>query len=188
MAAGVADEINNPSGESSFMATWCWRISGKRYHPENMKKIIDETNRCKNIVQGLLDFARTPTVVMLHLQINELVTAALNLVKDQSIFDGIEVETHFAENLPEVNGDLSRLEEVFLDLFINAADAMREKGGRLRITTSSYVDRVKVLITETGKGSTRRTFPISLSPSLRRKAGPGHRSGALHRVRGDQEA
>ena len=177
MAAGVAHEINNPLGGILLYGNLVLEdIPENGTTRENMKKIIHQTNRCKNIVQGLLDFARTPTGDMLHLQINELLTAALNLVKDQAIFHGIEVETCFAENLSEVNGDPSRLEEVFLNLFINAADAMKEKGGRLRITTLSYVDRVKVLITDTGKGIDQTHLPHIFEPFFTTK-GPGQGTG-----------
>ena len=177
MAAGVAHEINNPLGGILLYGNLVLEdIPENGATRENMKKIIHQTNRCKNIVQGLLDFARTPTGDMLHLQINEIVTAALNLVKDQAIFHGIEVETRFAENLPEVNGDPSRLEEVFLNLFINAADAMKEKGGRLRITTSSIVDRVKVIITDTGKGIDQAHLPHIFEPFFTTKD-PGQGTG-----------
>lgn len=177
MAAGVAHEINNPLGGILLYGNLVLEdIPENGATRENMKKIIHQTNRCKNIVQGLLDFARTPTGDMLHLQINDVVRAALNLVKDQAIFHGIEVETRFAENLPEVNGDPSRLEEVFLNLFINAADAMKEKGGRLRITTSSTVDRVKVIITDTGKGIDQAYLPHIFEPFFTTKD-PGQGTG-----------
>jgi two-component system NtrC family sensor kinase len=177
MAAGVAHEINNPLGGILLYGNLVLEdLPENGTARENMKKIIHQTNRCKNIVQGLLDFARTPTGDMLHLQINDLVTASLNLVKDQAIFHGIEVETRFAENLPEVNGDPSRLEEVFLNLFINAADAMREKGGRLRITTSSTANRVKVIITDTGKGIDQAHLPHIFEPFFTTKD-PGQGTG-----------
>jgi two-component system, NtrC family, sensor kinase len=177
MAAGVAHEINNPLGGILLYGNLVLEdLPENGTARENMKKIIHQTNRCKNIVQGLLDFARTPTGDMHRLQINDLVTASLNLVKDQAIFHGIEVETRFAENLPEVNGDPSRLEEVFLNLFINAADAMREKGGRLRITTSSTANRVKVIITDTGKGIDQAHLPHIFEPFFTTKD-PGQGTG-----------
>jgi two-component system NtrC family sensor kinase len=177
MAAGVAHEINNPLGGILLYGNLVLEdIPENGATRENMKKIIHQTNRCKNIVQGLLDFARTPTGDMLHLQINDVVRTALNLVKDQALFHGIEVETRFAENLPEVNGDPSRLEQVFLNLFINAADAMKEKGGRLRITTSSTVDRVKVIITDTGKGIDQAHLPHIFEPFFTTKD-PGQGTG-----------
>jgi two-component system NtrC family sensor kinase len=177
MAAGVAHEINNPLGGILLYGNLMLEdIPENGTTRENMKKIIHQTNRCKNIVQGLLDFARTPTGDMLPLQINDVVRTALNLVKDQALFHDIEVETRFAENLPEVNGDPSRLEQVFLNLFINAADAMKEKGGRLRITTSSTVDRVRVIITDTGKGIDQAYLPHIFEPFFTTKD-PGQGTG-----------
>jgi two-component system, NtrC family, sensor kinase len=177
MAAGVAHEINNPLGGILLYGNLVLEdLPEEGTARENMKKIIHQTNRCKNIVQGLLDFARTPTGDMLHLQVNELVTASLNLVRDQAIFNGIEVETRFAENLPEVKGDLSRLEQVFLNLFINAADAMKEKRGRLRITTSYAAGRVKVIIADTGKGIDPAHLPHIFEPFFTTKD-PGQGTG-----------
>jgi two-component system NtrC family sensor kinase len=177
MAAGVAHEINNPLGGILLYGNLVLEdLPENGVARENMKKIIHQTNRCKSIVQGLLDFARTPTGDMRHLQINELVKASLDLVKDQAIFHGIEVETRFAENLSEVNGDPSRLEEVFLNLFINAADAMKEKGGRLRITTSSTANRVKVIIADTGKGIDQAHLPHIFEPFFTTKD-PGQGTG-----------
>ena len=60
---------------------------------ENIQKIIYQTNRCKEIVQGLLDFARTPTGEMFPLQINEVIMTSLKLIKDQAMFHGIKIET-----------------------------------------------------------------------------------------------
>jgi two-component system, NtrC family, sensor kinase len=177
MAAGVAHEINNPLGGILLYGNLVLEdLPPEGTARENMKKIIHQTNRCKNIVQGLLDFARTPTGDMLHLQVNELVTVSLNLVRDQAIFHGIEIETRFAESLPDVKGDLSRLEQVFLNLFINAADAMKEKGGRLRITTSYSAGRVKVMIADTGKGIDPAHLPHIFEPFFTTKD-PGQGTG-----------
>jgi signal transduction histidine kinase len=89
---------------------------------------------------------------MLPLQLNNVIKTALKLVKDQAMFHGIEIETALADNLPEVIGDRSRLEEVFLNLFINAADAMKGRG-LLSITTVTGANHsIRILISDTGKG------------------------------------
>ena len=177
MAAGVAHEINNPLGGILLYSNLVLEeIPENGTTRENMRKIIHQTNRCKNIVQGLLDFARAPTGEMLPLQINDVVSVALNLVKDQSMFLGIEVETRFAEDLGEVIGDPSRLEEVFLNLFINAADAMKEKGGKLSITTSAVISGVKVVIMDTGKGIDEAHLPHIFEPFFTTKD-PGQGTG-----------
>jgi signal transduction histidine kinase len=117
-----------------------------------MQKIVYQTNRCKGIVQNLLEFARTPTGDMNPLMINNIINTSLNLVKGQSMFHGIEIETRLAEDLPEVVGDKSRLEDVFVNLFINSADAMAGKG-KLTITTMlGSNNSVKISVSDTGKG------------------------------------
>jgi two-component system NtrC family sensor kinase len=139
---------------------------------ENMNKIIYQTNRCKEIVQKLLDFARTPSGEMVPLNINDVLLMSLSLVRDQSMFHGIEVKTSLAEGLPEVNGDRSRLEQIFLNLFINASDSMG-KGGKLTVATKlisrfpsdaaegvemekicllTDSNTIKITISDTGKG------------------------------------
>lgn len=177
MAAGVAHEINNPLGGILLYSNLVLEeIPENGTARENMQKIIHQTNRCKNIVQDLLDFARAPTGEMLPLQINDIVQVALNLVKDQSMFHGIEVETRFAENLGKVIGDPSRLEEVFLNLFINAADAMKEKGGKLKITTTAANNGVRVIIKDTGKGIDEAHLPHIFEPFFTTKD-PGQGTG-----------
>jgi two-component system NtrC family sensor kinase len=177
MAAGVAHEINNPLGGILLYSNLVLEdIPESGTARENMQKIIHQTNRCKNIVQGLLDFARAPTGEMLPLQINDIVRVSLNLVKDQSMFQGIEVETRFAENLGAVIGDPSRLEQVFLNLFINAADAMKEKGGNLKITTTAANNGVRVVIKDTGKGIDEAHLPHIFEPFFTTKE-PGQGTG-----------
>jgi two-component system, NtrC family, sensor kinase len=177
MAAGVAHEINNPLGGILLYGNLVLEdLPEGGSARENMQKIIQQTIRCKNIVQGLLDFARTPTGDMVPLQLNDIVRTALDLVKEQSLFHGIEIETRLAPDLPEVIGDPSRLEEVFLNLFINAADAMKEKGGKLMITTAAGSNRVRVVITDTGKGIDREHLPHIFEPFFTTKA-PGLGTG-----------
>jgi len=177
MAAGVAHEINNPLGGILLYGNLVLEdLPDNGRARENMQKIIQQTIRCKNIVQGLLDFARTPTGDMVPLKINDVVGSALDLVREQSLLHGIEIETCLAPDLPEVIGDPSRLEEVFLNLFINAADAMKEKGGKLRITTAARNNRVRVVITDTGRGIDREHLPHIFEPFFTTKA-PGLGTG-----------
>lgn len=177
MAAGVAHEINNPLGGillySNLLLEDLPEDSPLR---ANVQKIIDQTNRCKKIVNNLLDFARTPTGELQPLQLNSVLTTSLNLVKDQSMFHGIEIETNFEKNLPEVMGDRSRLEEVFLNLYINAADAMEGKGKLIVKTTRDSDHSIKVTISDTGKGIHKEHLPHIFEPFFTTKA-PGQGTG-----------
>ena len=177
MAASVAHEINNPLGGillfSNIVLEDLPEDSPMR---ENLQKIIYQTNRCKEIVQGLLDFARTPTGEMIPLQINEVIRTSLKLIKDQAMFHGITIETRLSENLPEAMGDRSRLEEVFLNLFINAADAMKGRG-KLTISTKRRSDHaIRISITDTGEGIDKELLSHIFEPFFTTKA-PGQGTG-----------
>lgn len=177
MAAGVAHEINNPLGGILLYSNLVLEdIPDDSPARENMQKIIYQTNRCKGIVQNLLDFARTPTGDMLPLKINNVITTSLNLVKDQAMFHGIEIKTDLAENLPEMIGDRARLEDAFLNLFINAADAMKGKGKLTITTVLSSNNSVKILVSDTGKGIDKEHLPHIFEPFFTTKE-PGKGTG-----------
>ncbi|MBN2397965.1 MAG: cache domain-containing protein [Deltaproteobacteria bacterium] len=197
IAAGVAHEMNNPLGGILLYSNLILEeLPADSPARENMTKIIYQTNRCKEIVQSLLDFARTPSGEMVPLDINEVLLASLGLVKDQSMFHGIEIETAFTEGLPQVKGDRSRLEQVFLNLLINASDSMPE-GGKLTVATKlisrfpsgrqeeTEMERicllasphtVKITISDTGKGIDRAYLSHIFEPFFTTKD-PGKGTG-----------
>jgi len=177
MAAGVAHEINNPLGGILLYSNIVLEdIPEDSPARENMQKIIYQTNRCKEIVQSLLDFAKTPTSAMLPLQINQIIFTSLKLVRGQSMFHGIEIEARLAENLPETIGDRSRLEEVFLNLFINAADAMKGSGKLTIITGLSTNKSIRISISDTGKGIDKEHLSHIFEPFFTTKE-PGEGTG-----------
>jgi len=177
MAAGVAHEINNPLGGILLYSNLILEdLPGDDPSRENLEKIADQTDRCKKIVQNLLDFARAPSGEMALLNINDLIIATLNLVKDQSMFHGIVIETMLGEGLPEVKGDKVRLEQAFLNLIINAADAMDGKG-RLSIKAIlSGTGHVKIFISDTGEGIDKGYIPHIFEPFFTTKD-PGRGTG-----------
>jgi len=177
MASGVAHEVNNPLGGILLYANLVLEdIPEDSPARENMQKIIYQTNRCKEIVQSLLDFARTPTGDMVPLKINNVVNTSLNLIKQQAMFHDIEIKISLAENLPEIIGDRARLEEVFLNLFINAADAMNGKG-LLTITTKlTSNNSIKVLVSDTGEGIDQEHLQHIFEPFFTTKE-PGKGTG-----------
>ena len=177
MAAGVAHEINNPLGGILLYSNLVLEdIPADSPARENMQKIIYQTNRCKGIVQNLLDFARAPTGDMLPLRIDNVINTSLNLVKDQAMFHGIEVKTDLAEDLPEVVGDKGRLEDAFLNLFINAAHAMNGKGALTIKTGLSGDNSVKITVSDTGKGIDKEHLPHIFEPFFTTKE-PGQGTG-----------
>lgn len=202
MAAGVAHEINNPLGGILLYSNLVLEdIPSDSPARENMGKIIYQTNRCKEIVQKLLDFSRAPTGEMVPTQINDVIEASIEFVKDQAMFNGIEIDARLADDLPDVMGDRSLLEQVFLNLFINAADAMKEHKGKLTIVTQHEKPRtdlrcmedkegrrftlatfaeeepmVQVTISDTGKGIDKEYLPHIFEPFFTTKE-PGQGTG-----------
>ncbi len=198
ISAGVAHEINNPLGGILLYSNLVFEeLAEDNPARANMEKIIYQTNRCKQIVQNLLDFARTPAGDMLPFNINDVIHTSLKLVQDQSMFLGIEVKAELADDLPDVQGDRSRLEQVFLNLFLNAADAMEGKGV-LTITSAllrRHIDNteevffhdekiclltsdktVKVTIADTGKGIDKAYLSHIFEPFFTTKD-PGQGTG-----------
>ncbi|HVN95876.1 MAG TPA: [Fe-Fe] hydrogenase large subunit C-terminal domain-containing protein [Syntrophorhabdaceae bacterium] len=152
LAAGVAHEINNPLGTITIYA----HILLKTMETEDPRRddialIINEANRTKGIVQGLLSFARETKLKPGDTDINELLEDALGLLVNQSLFQNIKIKKNFAKDLPAIFADGTQLKQVFLNIVLNAAQAMEGKGN-LAITTWLQKDHIKIRIRDTGPG------------------------------------
>jgi two-component system NtrC family sensor kinase len=177
MAAGVAHEINNPLGGILLFSSLILEdLSQTDPNRSNIEKIIYQTNRCKGIVQELLNFSRAPQTEMVPLDINRIIMTTLDLVKVQPVFHEIEIINDFGTNLPEIYGDRLRLEEVFINIFANAADAMRGTG-RLTIRTK-YTDNafIRIWIADTGYGIDKSHLSHIFEPFFTTKD-PGQGTG-----------
>ena len=154
LAAGVAHEINNPLGTITIFAHLLLKnMAEDDPGREDLKMIIEEANRTKDIVQGLLSFARETKLRPGLTNINDLFEDILSLVINQSLFHNIKIEKQLAENIPSTFADSMQLKQVFLNIILNAAQAM-DGNGVLYITTKhDSINRViSVRIRDTGAG------------------------------------
>ncbi|MCL4193823.1 MAG: cache domain-containing protein [Thermoguttaceae bacterium] len=152
LAAGVAHEINNPlTGVLTFAHLLREKSNLDDQDRQDLDLIIHETTRAADIVKGLLDFARERPARKEPLAINEVVARTVRLIRNQKAFDRIRIIDQLVEDLPEVNGDMNQLQQVLLNLSLNACEAMPD-GGVLTIATSSRDDKVFVRLTDTGCG------------------------------------
>jgi two-component system, NtrC family, sensor kinase len=152
LAAGVAHEINNPlTGVLTFSHLMREKPNMDDQDREDLDLIIRETTRAADIVRGLLDFARERPVLMERLDLNEVVRRTVRLIANQKKFEKIDIEELLLEDLPEVHGDMNQLQQVLLNLALNACSAM-PSGGRLTIRTMVADDRVLLKISDTGCG------------------------------------
>lgn len=139
LAAGVAHEINNPLGGILIYSHLLLEdMDRDSPYYQNLEKIVKETTRCKDIVKGLLEFARPKEPEATSTNINELLEKSLSLVESQSLFQNIRVEKHYAPGLPRIVADGAQLQQVFMNIILNAADAMQGNG---TLTLWTSVDR-----------------------------------------------
>jgi len=156
MAAGVAHEINNPlTGVVTFGHLLRGRFPEGSQEREDIEVIIEQANRCSNIIKGLLSFARATTVDKGPVNINALLKNSLNMVRHKADFFNINIILDLDESLSPVDANSSQIQQVFLNMIINAADAMGEKG-TLNLCTRKITENGKpfaeVEFTDTGQG------------------------------------
>ena len=180
LAAGVAHELNNPLQGIVAYSHLLREKQGKGGGNGSnawVEKIVTQADRCTRIVRGLLDFARPRTPVTKPTAVKALVEGCVALVEDQALFHNIEVVRRFGADVPEVVLDPSLMQQVFMNLIINAAEAMPD-GGRLVVTTR--VDRtegmVEVEFSDTGHGIAQADLDRIFDPFFTTKA-VGHGTG-----------
>jgi two-component system NtrC family sensor kinase len=154
LAAGIAHEINNPLGGIMIFANMMLEeMEENEERSDDLKRIVSEATRCKNIVKGLLEFSRQTDSKMELNDLNRLLEQGMALLENQSIFHNIKIVKDFDKALPLVNCDSARLSQVFINFILNAVDAMGKKG-TFTIKTNYKKDKNTAVIefTDTGCG------------------------------------
>lgn len=164
MAAGIAHEINNPltgllTFEHLLKSEEGLSDKGKEY----LNIMYNETSRMREIVLGLLNFARESPLEMKSLNINEVIRQWLKLLRSQKEFKDITIKEEFAEGLSRVNGDANQLQQVLVNLSLNACEAMPE-GGMLSISTTEEHGKVLISIKDTGCGIKEEHLEMIFDP------------------------
>lgn len=154
MAAGIAHEINNPlTGVLMYGYILLENMPHDSQERKDMETIINETTRCREIIRDLLDFSRENVPEKKPVEINQVIDKAVSIIDKKLYFEKIEIVRDFSDALPGVPADSNQLQQVFINLFLNAVEAMPD-GGRLVIRTAPGGDNMNVIIkiTDTGTG------------------------------------
>ncbi|MCJ7700836.1 MAG: cache domain-containing protein [Anaerolineales bacterium] len=153
LAAGVAHELNNPLSTIYLFSDILLRVSDPDdQRRSDLETIIRETQRCKNIVGSLLDFARQHQVEAHELNLNAFIQTIINIEQKHERYRGIVIKTELASDLPLIQADPSQLQAVFTNLITNAAEAMPNGGHLTIITSPDPVGMVKITIEDSGEG------------------------------------
>jgi signal transduction histidine kinase len=175
LAAGVAHELNNPLGTILLYSDIMLKESAAEDpRREDLKMIISEVKRCKTIVADLLNFAREHEISARDVDVHALVDEVINKDSAQPTFEKIEFVKQYDSNLPLIQADAAQLQQVFVNLFSNAAYAM-DNAGKIIISTH-IVDgqSVEVRVADTGCGIPAENLSKLFTPFFTTKpAGKG---------------
>ncbi len=179
LAAGVAHEVNTPLAViSSYAQMLAKRVNEDPTHAKALEKITQQTFRASEIVNSLLNFSRTASNDFTSMDINEAIRETISLVEPQLRKARVEVVPRLQPDLPPIRGVAGRLQQVCLNLFLNARDAMPD-GGRLEVVTSidpGAEDQIRIEVRDSGVGMTREQLSRIFDPFFTTK-GPKRGTG-----------
>jgi two-component system, NtrC family, sensor kinase len=137
LAAGIAHEINNPlTGVLTYSSFLLERTKENPELQENLEVIVRETIRSREIVKKLLDFSRQSPPKKHKADINKVLKSAIEVVASQLLLKRIELDARFDPSLPEIKIDANQIQQVIINLLVNAADAIGDNGGKISVILS----------------------------------------------------
>ncbi len=152
MAAGVAHELRNPLSSIKGLALLLRsRFTGKNSDTETADILVQEVERLNRSICELLDYARPQKLLKETVDLQQLLQKAVSLIRIDAEAAGVEVTSSFQESLPKVLADEDKLNQVFLNLFLNGIQAM-EQGGCLTVEAEAAGDMVEIKVSDTGCG------------------------------------
>ncbi len=161
LSAGVAHQLNNPlGGITLFTKLVLEEYDLEEGAREDLQRILKDAERCRDTVKELLEFTRQTRNVMQPHDINKSISRTLFLLENQTLFHNIEIEKNMTSSLPPIMADTQQLNHMFMNLIINAAQAMEGKG-KLTLETcrSRQQNWIKIKISDTGPGIPEDILP-----------------------------
>ena len=154
LAAGVAHEINNPlEGIVTYSHLLLEKTADGNGIKDLAQRIVNQADRCRDTIRGLLDFSRQRKPAKRPSNVNAVLEECIALVENQSLFHNIQITKVIKADLPPVVMDPSQIQQVFMNMIINAAEAMNGSG---RLTLSTRVaaaeNAVEIEFKDTGHG------------------------------------
>ena len=179
LSANIAHELNNPL---QGIVTFSHLLLEDNQQLDNntqfsLEKIVGQANRCRDIIRGLLDFSRQRQPDKSYFDVNAIVNDCISLVELQALFHNIHITRNLQSTLPMAVIDASQIERVFMNLIINAAEAM-EGSGNLTIRTreNKNTNNIEIAFSDTGHGISEDNLKRIFDPFFTTKD-VGHGTG-----------
>jgi len=153
LSAGLAHEVKNPL---SAVLGYAQLSKRKLDQPEALKKHLDtienETRRCNEIIGNLMQFSRQEKGEHSRISVNEVVNKSMAIVDHQLSLKNVRIESELADNIPPISGNANQLQQVLMNLMINAQQAMGDDGGTVGLATLVKSESVLITVSDTGPG------------------------------------
>ena len=187
LAAGVAHEINNPlTGVLTYSSFLLKRTKNNPELQEDLNIIVRETIRSREIVKSLLDFARQSVPRKSSANITEIIDKAISVIESQLSVKKIKIVKQLENNLPTITVDSNQIQQVFINFFVNASDAISKDGGTITIVTKLIslspfgVAQIKKASCTKRHSLIDNDFKIDGFPSLKVKVVSHSKEGIVH--------
>jgi two-component system sensor histidine kinase HydH len=185
LAAGVAHEIRNPLSSIKGFATYF----KERYrdNPDDQKTseiMIQEVDRLNRVITQLLEFARLPVIQKKPTSLQSLIQHSLKMIERQASAKEIQILSHLPSEMKEIDLDPDGINQVLLNLYLNAIEAM-EQGGTLSVSLSSEESSpwVKIIVSDTGTGISKEDLEHIFDPYFTTKqTGTGLGLAIVHKI------
>jgi two-component system NtrC family sensor kinase len=187
LAAGVAHEINNPlTGVLTYSSFLLKRTKDNPEFQEDLNIIVRETLRSREIVKSLLDFARQSVPRKSNADINDIIDKAISVIENQLSVKKIKIVKQSENNLPKITVDSNQIQQVFINLFVNASDAIGKEGGIIT-TITKHISLSPFGVAQIKKASCSKRhslidneFKIDGLPALKVKVVSDNKEGIIH--------
>jgi len=172
MAAGIAHEINNPlAGILLYSSNMSKKVPKGGPLEDGLKIIMKETQRCKKIIQGLLDFAREQEPERALVNVNDVTNSAIGIVENEFHLRQVHIRKELAEDMVEALLDKNQIEQVLINLLLNALQAV-DDSGRVTVKTALNKEKrkIQVEIADNGCGISKENMEKIFEPFFSTKA------------------
>jgi signal transduction histidine kinase len=171
LGAGIAHEVKNPLAG----ILGCTQVALLDAEPNsmlegNLQMIEKETSRCADIINNLMKFARQEKAKLEPTQVNSVVADAIAIINHQLQMHQVKVIQDLDQQLDEIQGNSNQLQQVLMNLMINAQQAMEGDRGSVTVTTRQFDDAVEIRVRDDGPGIPAETLPKLFEPFFTTKA------------------